>query len=148
VKRVHSLIRGILGVRSGYHESASDEDTLILFQYVAPQAIVMETAFLAQNIWSAHAQAQDLHHCLTMTTSKYCLWRTLPLRFRSRLNALYCGVQAPLNPLADIARHLAEELSGEEIADMAGVFGTPEAIRSLCKAAGFSNVEALLCISL
>ena len=50
-------------------------------------------------------------------------------------------MQAPLNPLADIGRRLVQELHGEEIADMAGYFGTPEAIVDLCKAAGFDEIE-------
>lgn len=59
-------------------------------------------------------------------------------------------MQAPLNPLADIVRRLVEEICGEEIADMAGFFGTPEAITDMCNAAGFDKIEvnglsAILC---
>ena len=60
---------------------------------------------------------------------------------RSSLRARYCHVQAPLNPLADVGRRLVKDLHDEEIADMAGYFGTPEAIVDLCKAAGFDGIE-------
>ncbi|CAK0774488.1 hypothetical protein CVIRNUC_004173 [Coccomyxa viridis] len=47
----------------------------------------------------------------------------------------------PMIPLAAIVRRLAAELFGLKVPDAAKVFGTPEAIQSLCKAAGFKDVQ-------
>ena len=47
--------------------------------------------------------------------------------------------QAPMVPLTDIARRLVGELFGVHLADAAAVFGTPEAIQSMCTNAGFAH---------
>jgi len=47
-------------------------------------------------------------------------------------------------PLTDIVRRLAEEVFGLKVADAAAVFGTPEAIEALCKAAGFRDIKVRL----
>ena len=47
-------------------------------------------------------------------------------------------------PLAAIVRRLAAESYGLKVPDAAQAFGTPEAIHSLCKAAGFKDVQVYL----
>ena len=44
-------------------------------------------------------------------------------------------------PLAAIVKRLAAESYGLKVPDTAEAFGTPEAIHSLCKAAGFIDVQ-------
>lgn len=47
-------------------------------------------------------------------------------------------------PLAAVVRRLAAESYGLKVPDAAQAFGTPEAIHSLCKAAGFKDVQVYL----
>ena len=48
-------------------------------------------------------------------------------------------------PLTDIIRRLVEEFFDLRMADAAAVFGTPEAIQSMCTAAGFEHpVQVIL----
>ena len=47
-------------------------------------------------------------------------------------------------PLAAVVRRLAAESYGLKVSDAAQAFGTPEAIHSLCKAAGFKDVQVYL----
>lgn len=47
-------------------------------------------------------------------------------------------------PLTDIIRRLASDVFGLNVSDAAAVFGTPEAIRTLCQAAGFQDVQVIL----
>ena len=50
-------------------------------------------------------------------------------------------VQVPMIPLAAIVGRLAAELFGLTVPDAAQAFGTPETIHSMCKAAGFRDVQ-------